>query len=97
MRSTCFFLKELPGVPDIMIVSDVGRPAMTIRYKVVKILYAILKYPIPWSFKISWSGILQNRPSNLTTRLEAIKTIIPDINLGFEEFLFCKFSYLRFA
>jgi hypothetical protein len=47
IRSTCYFLALSFGVLEIIIVIAVGNPAVETRYKVVKMLYAILKYPMP--------------------------------------------------
>ena len=71
--STCFRRTEFSGVPEIMMVSAAGIPAVATRYNVVKILYAILKYPIPLSPSTSCKGTLQRRPSSFTVRLDAVK------------------------
>ena len=94
--STCFRRTELFGVPEIIMVSAAGIPAVATRYKVVNILYAILKYPIPLSPNTSCKGTLQRSPSNFTVRLDAVRIKTPDNNLGLVDFCFCKFRYLRF-
>ena len=93
--STCFRRTELSGVPEIIIVSAAGMPAVATKYKVVNILYAILKYPIPLSPKTSCNGTLQRSPNNFTVRFEAVKIKTPDSNLGLADFCFRKSGYLR--
>ena len=89
IRSTCFLRTELCGVLEIMIVNADGSPAVATKYNVVKILYAILKYPIPLSPKTSCKGTLQRSPNSLTARLDAVKIITPEISLGPEDLFFC--------
>lgn len=47
IRSTCLRREEPAGVSEIIMVTAVGSPAVDTIYKVVNMLYAMLKYPIP--------------------------------------------------